>query len=70
MILQRMNEDKFIGLIRVPEGVKLTSAACCQLLESDLFLGLSGVPILKRCKLKLQDNNPPSHSAKETQVLL
>ena len=61
---------KFLGPIREPEGVKITSAAFCQLLESDLLLWLDDVPLSKRCILMFQHDNTPSHSAKATQVFL
>ena len=61
---------KILGPIRVPEGVKITSAAYCQLLESALLPWLDDVPLSKRCKLIFQHDNAPSHSAKATQVFL
>ena len=61
---------KFFCVIRIPKGVEITSVAYCQLLESAFYLGLSDVPLLKRCKLNFHNDNAPSHSAKETQVFI
>lgn len=61
---------ELVGPIRVPEGVKITSAAYCQLLESALLPWLDDVPFSKRCKLIFQHDNAPSHSAKPTQAFL
>ena len=49
--------DEVFGLIRVTKGVKITSAAYCQLLESALHLRLTDVPIQKRCRLIFQNGN-------------
>ena len=55
-------------LIKVPKGVKITSATYCQLSESVLDLEVAEVLILKRFKLNFQDDNAPSHSANKLQV--
>ena len=47
--------DEVLSPIRVPEGVKITCAAYCQLPESDLPLGLADIHILLCCKLNFQD---------------
>lgn len=62
--------DELVGPVRVPEGVKITSAAYCQLLGSALLPWLEDVPLLKRFKLIFQHDNAPSHSAKATQAFL
>ena len=54
----------------MPEGVKITSAAYCQLFESALIPWLEDVPLLKRCKLIFQHDNGPSHSAEATKAFL
>ena len=71
MIWAGINGDELVGLVRVPEGVKITSAAYCQLLESALLPWLEDVPLLKRCcKLIFQQDNVPSYSAKATKAYL
>ena len=62
--------DELVGPVRVPEGVKITSAVYCQLLESALLPWLEDVPLLKRYKLIYQHYNAPSHSANATQAFL
>ena len=59
--------NELVGPVQVPEGVKITSAAYCQLLESALLPRLEDVPLLKRCKLIFQHDNAPYLSAKATQ---
>ena len=59
-----------LGLIRVPEGVKITPATYFQLLESAVLLGLDDVLVSKRCKLNFQNDTATSNSAKETQAFL
>ena len=49
--------DELVGPVRVSEGVKIASAAYCQLLESALLPWLENVPLLKRCKLIFQQDN-------------
>jgi len=62
--------DELVGPVRVPDGVKITSVAYCQLLESALLPWLEDVPLQKRCRLIFQHDNAPSHSAKATQAFL
>ena len=66
--MSKMIEDGILGHVGILKCVKTASTTHCQLLESTLHLGLTDVPILKRCKLNFQDDNAPSHSAKEMQV--
>ena len=62
--------DELVGPVRMPEDVKITSAAYCQLILLTLFPWLEDVPLLKRCKLIFQHDNAPSHSAKTIQAFL
>ena len=61
--------DELVGPVRVPEGVKITSAAYCQLLESVLLPWLEDVPLLKRCKLIFQIQCPVSFSKGNKSIL-
>ena len=61
---------EFVCPVRVPECVKITSVAYCQLLESLLLSWLEDVSLLKSCKLIVQQDYAPSHSAKATQAFL
>ena len=70
MIWPRMTGDGVLDHNGVVKCVKIASLAHCQLLESTLLLGLADFPILKRCKLKFQDDISPSHLAREMQVFL
>ena len=53
--------DEPIGSFRVPDGVKITSAACCRLLESNLLPWLDDVPLQKRKTFVFQHDNAPAH---------
>ena len=55
--------NRLVGLIKVPEGVKVTSAAYCDLLIKSLMPWLDDIP------LSMHDN-APSHSARATQAYL
>ena len=55
-----------MGLIRIPEGVKLTSNTYCELLESVLLPWLEDLPLSCRRKVIFMHDNAPSHSAKAT----
>ena len=61
---------ELVGPVRVPEGVKITSATYCQLLQSAFLPWLDEVPLSRRFKLIFQHDNAPSHSAKATQAFL
>lgn len=62
--------DELVGPVRVPDGVKITSQAYCQLLDSVLLPWLDDVPLAMRNRLIFQHDNAPSHSAKATQAFL
>jgi transposase len=70
MIWAGMIEYELIVPVRVPDGVKITSAAYCQLLESALLPWLEDETLQKRRRLIFQHDNAPSHSAKATQAFL
>ena len=61
---------ELIGPVRVPEGVKITSATYCQLLQPAFLPWLDEVPLSRRFKLIFQHDNASSHSAKATQAFL
>ena len=57
--------DELIGPVRVPQGVKLTSATYRQFLKNVLEEWLEEVP-LSRLKVVFMHDNPPCHAAKAT----
>ena len=70
MILAKIVGDEPIRFFRVLDGVKITSASYCQLLESNLLPWLDDVPLQKRKTFVFQHENAPAHSAKATQQFL
>lgn len=70
MIWAGIINNQIVGPVRVPEGVKLTSVAYCNLLESVLMEWLDDVPLLRRKKIVFMHDNAPSHSAKATTEFL
>lgn len=70
MIWAGIINNQVVGPVRVPEGVKLTSVAYCNLLESVLMEWLDNVPLSLRKKIVFMHDNAPSHSAKATTEFL
>ena len=70
MIWAGIINDQVVGPVRVPEGVKLTSVAYCNLLESVLMEWLDDVPLSLRKNVVFMHDNAPSHSAKATTEFL
>ena len=66
MIWAEIIDNTIVGLIGVPEGVKLTSKTYCELLESVLLPLLEDLPLSSRRKDIFMLDNAPSHSAKAT----
>ena len=62
--------DRLVGLIKVPEGVKVTSAAYCNLLNESLVPWLDVLPLSLLRDFVFLHDNAPSHSARATQAFL
>ena len=62
--------DRLVGLIKVPEGVKVTSAAYCNLLNESLVSWLDDIPLSLLRDFVFMHDNAPSHSARATQAFL
>ena len=58
--------DELIGPVRVPQGVKLTSATCCQFLKNVLEEWLEEIPLSRLKKVVFMHDNAPCHAAKAT----
>ena len=58
--------DEVIGPIRVPQGVKLSSATNCQFLKNVLEPWLEEVPLTRLKKVVFMHDNAPCHAAKAT----
>ena len=57
---------ELIGPVRVPQGVKLTSATYCQFLKNVLEEWLEEVPLSRLKKVVFMHDNAPCHAAKAT----
>lgn len=62
--------DRLVGPVRVPEGVKVTSAAYCNLLTQCLVPWLDNIPLSLRRDFIFMHDNAPSHSARATREYL
>ena len=62
--------DRLVGPIRVPEGVKVTSAAYCNLLRESLVPWLDDIPLSLLRDFVFMHDNAPSHSARATHAFL
>ena len=58
--------DDLIGPVRVPQGVKLSSATYCQFLKNVLESWLEEVPLTPLKKVVFMHDNAPYHAAKAT----
>ena len=63
-------DEQLIGPVKVPAGVKINSAAYCELLSEGLFPWLKDQSLSLRKNIMLMQDNVPSHSAKATQQYL
>lgn len=62
--------DKLVGPVRVPDGVKVTSASYCDILNDALTPWLDDIPISLLRNLVFMHDNAPSHSARATTAFL
>lgn len=62
--------DELVGPVRVPQGVKLTSATYCQFLKNVLDPWLEEIPLSQLKKIVYMHDNAPSHAAKATTLFL
>lgn len=62
--------DRLVGPVKVPEGVKVTSAAYCDLLRNVLVPWLDDIPLSLLRTFVFMHDNAPSHSARATQAFL
>ena len=62
--------DKLVGPYRIPQGVKVTSAAYCQFLQEVFVPWLDDIPLSTLRDLVFMHDNAPSHSARATQTFL
>ena len=58
--------DELIGPVRVPQGVKLSSATYCQFLKNVLEPWLEEVPLTRLKKIVFMHDNAPCHAARAT----
>ena len=58
--------DELIGPVRVPQGVKRSSATYCQYLKNVLEAWLEEVPLTRLKKVLFMHDNSPCHAAKAT----
>lgn len=70
MIWAGIVDNEIIGPVKVPEGVKITSATYCEMLKAVLLPWLEDIPLSRRLKLVFMQDNAPSHSAKLTKACL
>ena len=66
----RIIGDRLVGPIKVPEGVKVTSAAYCNLLSEFLVPWLDDIPLSLLRAFVFMHDNTPSDSARATQAFL
>ena len=66
MLWAEIIDNQLIGIVIVPAGVKIDSAAYCELFSEGLFLWLDDQSLSLRKKIAFMQNNAPSHSAKAT----
>ena len=66
----RITGDRLVGPIKVPEGVKVTSAACCNLLNESLVPWLDDISLSLLRDFVCMHDNAFSHSARATQAFL
>jgi len=62
--------DKLVGPIRVPEGVKVTSATYCDLLSKSLVPWMDEIPLALLRDFIFMHDNAPSHSARASREFL
>ena len=62
--------DTLVGPVKVPEGVKVTSAAYCDLLRNVLVPWLDDIPISLLRTFVFMHDDVPFHSARATQAFL
>ena len=70
MIWAGIMGDRLVGPVRVPDGVKVTSASYCNILKNTLEPWLDDLPLLLRRNLIFMHDNAPSHSARATKEFL
>ena len=70
MIWAGIGGDELIRPFLVPNGVKITFASYCQLLESYLLSWLDDMPLQKREPFVFQYDIAPAHSAQTTEHFL
>ena len=58
--------DELIDLVRVPQGIKFSSATYCQFLKNALETWLEEVPLTRLKKVVFMHDNAPCHAAKAT----
>ena len=56
--------DELVGHVRVPRGIKLSSATCCQFLKDVLEPWLEEIPLSQLKKVVFMHDNAPCHAAK------
>ena len=70
MIWAGIISDRLAGLIRVPTGVKVASAAYCNLPKESLVPWLDCIPLWLLRDFVVMRDNAPSNSARATQAFL
>jgi len=58
--------DKFIGPVKVEDGVKINSAGYCTFLEANFLPWYNNQPAAVKESLIFQQDNAPSHASRET----
>ena len=70
MLCSGIIDNQLIGPVMVPAGVKINSAAYCELLSGGHFPWFEDHSLSLRKKIMFMQDNAPSHSAKATQQCL